>query len=116
VRIFVTVLFLVFGGSAIGGQIWCEGKIDNSYISSDGDVLIKGKWRSHYTKICNTKDQDVVTCSLWASYVTSAVQNNLKATLYYNLVDDTITCANLPTYLDSPRPRYIMIHNPGSAT
>lgn len=103
------MIAVVASAGANAESIYCEGKIDNSYITNGGDVVIRGDWRDHWTKVCNVNDSDVVKCSLWTSYVTSAVQNNLKVTVSYS--NTGYTCSNLPTYTSAPVPAYIMIHN-----
>ncbi len=105
------LLILILGtGSALAAPIYCTGKIENVYITSSGDVVIRGKWRNNWTKICNTKNSDTVTCSLWSSYVAFAVKDDLNVTIQY-IVSDGSTCSTLPTYDSSPSPRYIMIRN-----
>lgn len=91
--------------------LYCNGKIENTYIEKNGNVHIKGAWRGHWTRICNTKQSDTVTCSLWTSYVVAAVKNNLDVTVNYQ-VNDGSTCATINTYANAPEPNYIMLHNP----
>ncbi|HDM8223175.1 hypothetical protein [Vibrio campbellii] len=92
------------------GNIYCKGKIKNVYVEENGNVNIMGAWREHWTRLCNTND-DTVVCSLWASYAANAVKDNLNVTIMYN-ANNGVTCNTLPTYADSPPPRYFMVHNP----
>ncbi len=102
----------MFGASSVSAEnIYCTGKVANVYIDSSGNVVIFGKWRNDWTRICNTQNSDTVTCSLWASYVASAVKDNLSIKLQYNVSDGT-TCENLPTYANAPNPGYVMLLNP----
>lgn len=110
-RVFLPLLLTLFSVNLSAQTIYCTGKISSTYISKDGNVYINGAWRGSWTKVCNTKDVDVVTCSLWTSYAMSAVQNNLDMTLRYIVSDEGITCANLPTYNKSPKPEYLMLRN-----
>lgn len=93
------------------GELYCTGKVENVYVEPNGNVIIKGSWRDHWTRICNTTGDDTVTCSLWASYAATAVKDNLNVTVRY-MVNDGSTCTTLPTYSDSPKPSYFMLYNP----
>lgn len=108
-----TILFLIFffSFSLNAASIYCSGKIKNSYINKEGDVIISGTWHTSWTRVCNTSDSDVVNCSLWASYVASAVKDNLDVIVSYS-ANNGETCSNLPTYNSAPQPIYIMIKNP----
>jgi len=108
----VLILMLFVAGTANATPLYCAGKIASVYIDANGNVNIKGTWRNSWTTICNTKDDDTVTCSLWASYAASAVKNNLSVTVNYH-VSDGSSCATLPKYGNAPKPAYVMIHNPG---
>jgi hypothetical protein len=112
-RIIVILFFLLYSTISHAGPLYCKGKIENTYIEKNGNVHIRGTWRNHWTKICNTNDPDTVTCSLWASYVVSAVKGNLDVTVNYQ-VSDGSTCATIQTYNNSPKPNYIMLHNPNA--
>ncbi|KZN32362.1 hypothetical protein N474_11345 [Pseudoalteromonas luteoviolacea CPMOR-2] len=107
----ILTLALLATGNVVAQPIYCSGKISSVYIQSDGNVNINGTWRNSWTSICNTKGSDPITCSLWASYAASAVQNNLKVTVSYNLPAGS-SCASLETYGNAPKPTYFMIHNP----
>lgn len=109
-KIFLSILIFVpfFSHSA---SIYCSGKIENSYIDGSGNVTIKGTWRKNWTRICNTSDSDVVNCSLWASYVATAVKDNLSVIVSYS-ANNGETCSSLPTYNSAPKPVYLMIKNP----
>lgn len=110
-----TPIFLVFFSllslPTLAGELYCNGKVENVYVEPNGNVIIKGAWREHWTRICNTKEDDTVTCSLWASYAATAVKDNLDVTVRY-VVSDGSTCATLPTYGASPKPNYFMLYNP----
>ena len=38
---------------AYSAQLWCRGKITNSYVDSSGTLIIAGTWRGDYTQLCN---------------------------------------------------------------
>ncbi len=109
--LFFSVVVLASIGSVNADPLYCNGKIVNTYIDATGSVNIKGTWANVWRKICNANDPEVVTCSLWTSYVASAVQNNQDVTVKY-FADSGITCETLPTYNNAPKPSYIMVHNP----
>ncbi|WP_299020022.1 hypothetical protein [uncultured Photobacterium sp.] len=111
-KYFMFFLLLSVSSVANATNLYCAGKIKNVYIDQEGSVNIKGEWHNSWTRICNTKGEDTVTCSLWASYAATAVKNNLNVTVHYQ-VEDGSTCASLPTYYKAPKPHYFMIHNPG---
>ena len=94
-------LFCLLSLPTLAGERYCNGKVENVYVEPNGNVIIKGAWREHWTRIYNTKEDDVGTCSLWASYAATAVKDNLDVTVRY-MVSDGSTCATLPTYGDSP--------------
>lgn len=106
----MAVVLMMFSTVSMAQEIYCEGKIKATYIDANGNVYINGVWRNDWTKICNTNDPDVVMCSLWTSYVATAVQNQLTATLQYS-ASSGMTCQNIPTYGSAPKPNYVMIHN-----
>jgi hypothetical protein len=106
------IFLITISSLASATPLYCSGKIENTFIEANGNIHIKGSWRETWTKICNTTDKETITCSLWASYVASAVQNNLNVTVNYQVTDGS-TCQTLATYANAPKPNYIMIHNPG---
>ncbi len=106
--LFCLALFLPL--SSVAENIWCGGKLLGVYVSSAGDLTIKGEWRNDWTKICNVKSDpavDTVTCSLWASYAASAVNNNISVLLMYS--SGVTQCPLIPTYNSAPVPYYFML-------
>ena len=108
-KIGIAILLLVTSFSSFS-TLYCSGKVDDIYISDTGDVVIRGLWRNNWTKICNLKDADVVTCSLWTSLLSNAVKENLKVNVSYN--NSAGSCSSLATYGGTPKPRYVMLYNP----
>ena len=90
--------------------IYCTGKVKNSYIEANGSVNIAGTWHNSWQRICNANGADTVNCSLWTSYIATAIQNNLDVTIQYKVASD-VACNSLPTYASAPKPNYIMVHN-----
>ena len=105
------ILFILLWSSFNAySTLYCSGKVDDIYIDASGDVVIKGAWRNNWTKICNLKNADVVTCSMWTSLLTNAVKDNLKVNVSYT--DGAGSCSGLATYGATPTPRYVMMYNP----
>ncbi len=111
IPLILTLLLTSTSALSFASVVYCSGKIENSYVELNGNVIIKGKWRNDWTKLCNTKEDDSIACSLWASYAATAVKDNLDVTVQY-VIEDGSTCETLPTYSDSPTPNYLMIYNP----
>ena len=107
ILIFLTLILL---SGLAQASIYCSGKVENVYVANNGDVVFKGKWRNNWTKACNINDSETVKCSLWASYLLSAVKNNLDVTIQYSSANNQ-TCESLPTYSNAPTPGYIMVRN-----
>lgn len=110
---YIAILLLAMCSlSAQGANIWCNGTVSNLYVDSSDNVIIKGSWRNNYTRICNTQGVggvSTVTCSLWASIITSSMTNNKNVLLMYDDRNGTMNCANIPTYSSAPKPHYVML-------
>ena len=89
---------------------WCTGTVQAVYLASDGAVVIEGSWRGDFTEICNEQGTfggiDQPRCLAWYAAAVSAERAQSKVELMYPI--DTYTCANLPTYSNSPAPYYFM--------
>lgn len=98
-------LFIVAPATA---NIWCSGKLAGVYINSSGDVIINGSWRNDWTRICNLNEATpgTVTCSLWASFATTAWQGNRSVRLMYG---GQGSCSEIPSYNGAPTPAYVML-------
>jgi len=109
-RTILIIVGLLFSSTSLA-SIYCGGKINNSYISKDGNLIIRGDWRNDYTRLCNLKGSvggvDSITCSMWASYVATSISSGKKVLLSYP--DNSLTCSTLPTYTSSPTPNYFML-------
>ncbi|TDF38327.1 hypothetical protein EYS14_11630 [Alteromonadaceae bacterium M269] len=110
-RILGVIGFIALSSSVSAKTIYCVGKVENSFIEANGNVHVAGTWHGSWQRICNTNDQDAVRCSLWTSYIVTAIQNNLDVTIQYQGVSNETSCSSLPTYASAPQPNYIMVHN-----
>jgi hypothetical protein len=114
-RIFKAVLCAALSGgmllcTAAQADISCAGTLSAVLLYSDGSVMIQGSWRNDLTMICNTRNNfggiDTPTCLAWYGAAVKASQSHVTVGTYYS--GDTYTCANLPTYHNSPPPVYLM--------
>ena len=110
-KIFAIIGLSLFSTYASAEVIYCKGKIQASYVTAGGDVIISGNWRGSYTRICNLNQTIAtvtpLTCSMWASLASSSLINNKRVILQYS-VDNGVSCASLPTYNSAPIPGYFM--------
>jgi hypothetical protein len=114
-RIFKTVLCAALSGglllcTAARADISCGGTLSAVLLYADGSVMIQGTWRNDLTIICNTQNNfggiDTSICLAWYGAAVKASQSHVGVGIYYT--GDTYTCANLPTYHNSPPPVYLM--------
>lgn len=86
----------------------CQVDLHRVLVYQNGSVNVLHTGRGDYTQICNLKGNwkniDTVTCSMWTSMLQNLQNNNKKAEFYYN---GSGSCSTLPTYTDSPAPKYI---------
>lgn len=113
-KILIGVLAIGLSFSASAGNIYCEGNIVNLYVSSAGDVIFQADYRADYTEVCNLHGSwqgiDTETCYAWYSQLIAA-QTHAKGVLLNYSTTATYTCANLPTYGNSPAPGYVMVRS-----
>ena len=111
-KYFLLVSMTLFSSMSFSASIYCTGKIKNMFIESNGNVQIMGDWApDRWAKVCNLNDEDVVTCSMWSSVISTATKDNLNVVVNYTNTEHT--CSTLPTYQSAPKPNYVMIHNGG---
>jgi len=111
-RVLIGVLAIGLSFSASAGNIYCLGSVVNLYVSSSGDVIFQASYRSDYTEVCNLHGSwqgiSTETCYAWYSQLIAA-QTHTKQILLNYQTTATYTCANLPTYENSPVPGYVMV-------
>ncbi len=103
---------LTFSVNTFANALYCGGKITGVYVSAESDLIIRGDWRGDWTRLCNLKSDatvNIVTCSLWASYAASALQNDTSVLLLYTASTNFTQCTQVPTYQSSPTPHYFML-------
>jgi len=104
----------LFCGMVLGTTAYadfnCGGTLGGVLLYSDGSVMIQGSWRSDWTMICNTQNGwggiDGSTCLAWYGAAVSAAKSHTSVGTSYS--GNTYTCANLPTYSNTPAPVYFM--------
>ena len=114
-KLLIALLMTVASSKAVyGAQVYCSGEVTQVYVTASGNLNIRSSWRDHYTRICNLKSAinniDVLTCSVWSSYFTAAINNKKLVTVKY-LPDEGVTCATLATYSNAPKVDYVMLKN-----
>ena len=58
-QVLALVVAYTLAVAANSAQIWCQGKVRNTYVETSGILVINGTWRADFTQLCNTK----VVCS-----------------------------------------------------
>ena len=91
-------------------DITCSGTLGGVILYADGSVMIDASWRNDWTMICNTQNGiggvDTPTCLAWYGAAVKSSQGHVSVGTYYS--GDTYTCANLPTYHNTPPPVYFL--------
>ena len=88
----------------------CVGTLNISYMTRNGDVLVRGTWRNDITQICNLKTEwkgitpDI--CAGWKAMLDAAVTLGRTVSIYYS---PDVNCATIPYYGDAPSPYYVML-------
>ena len=111
-KILLALLLLPLPSYAV--SLYCTGGATKTYTTSGGNVYVYGTWRDQYARLCNLNGTvnsiGSITCSMWASYIATAVKDNKQVTVSFN-ANDGDTCANLPTYDSAPKVRYVMLRD-----
>jgi len=112
----LTICTMVFCMPIISHAVvlYCKGEVKQTYVTSEGYLIIKGSWRDHYSRLCDLKGTvnniDPLTCSMWSSYAVTAMANKKKVRVSFT-ADAGVTCETLATYNDTPAVRYVMLTN-----
>lgn len=103
-----------FGVSSQTTQLWCGGTLSNLWVDQAGNAFVFTSWRNDYVRVCNVNESlGAVTptiCLTWVSLLKSAVQRKAITTIYYS-GSLPATCAQMPTYSNSPIPFYVMLQD-----
>ena len=103
-----------FGASSQATSLWCGGTLSNLWVDHAGNAYVFTSWRSDYVRVCNVNENlGAITptlCLTWVSLLKSAVQRKATTTIYYN-GSLPATCAQMPTYSNSPIPYYVMLQD-----
>lgn len=114
-KVLIALLMTVASSKAVyGANLYCQGEVIQLYTTASGDLNIKSSWRNSYTRLCNLKGTanniDPLTCSVWSSYLTAAMNTKKKVLIRY-LPAAGVTCQTLATYSDAPPVSYVMLTN-----
>ena len=111
-KILIGVLAIGLSFSAAAGNIYCQGSVVSVYVSSTGDVIFQGSYRANYTEVCNLHGTwhgiSTESCYAWYSQLIAA-KTHAKSVLLNYQTTASYTCADLPTYENSPAPGYVMV-------
>lgn len=115
-KIVAAMLFLApVPGFAQNKALWCDGKITDEIVYSDGSLTILSTYRNDWTQICNVQAPwngiSTDTCKNWAAKAMTAVTTKSPVTIQYGSVPSSMECSNLPTYTLSPAPNYFMLRS-----
>lgn len=108
------LLLLLVPLHSVAAPLYCTGEIKRTYVTNTGDLFIYSSWRNNYSRLCNLKGTvnniDSITCSMWGSYVTTALKDKKKVTVRFN-EDSGLTCSTIQTYNDAPAVVYVMLRD-----
>lgn len=101
---------------ANSAQLWCRGKVTNTYLDLSGTLIVSGTWRADYTQLCNIKvvlnGIDPTTCLTWFSIAIASQTKGLDVQASYS-DPSALACNTLPTYRSTPPPIYFMLFAAG---
>ncbi len=101
------VLIIICPVSAMAAYS-CSTTVEKILIYDNGRVNILHSGRGDYTVICNLttprNNVSITTCAMWTSMLQNIKKNEGVAIFYYT---GEGSCETLPTYGNSPTPRYI---------
>jgi hypothetical protein len=107
-----SLALLVASASALAAPQWCQTKVSNLFVYSDGGVLAQLAIRNDYVQFCNVntdwKGVGPMACLSWVSLLRSAVSRNADVLVNYA---DIPSCDTLAIYASAPAPIYIMLKN-----
>jgi len=108
-QISIFALMTMIGGSSNAAQQWCQGTMQNLWVSGGGNVYVRPSYRADYTRMCNLNADSgsvsAMTCVAWLSILKTAVQRQSLVIVYYS---EAPSCGALPTYDSAPFPYYVM--------
>lgn len=91
---------------------YCDGTVANMFTDSGGGVHVLPTFRGNWIQVCNLqttwKAVAPMTCTLWATTLTSGLLEQKTFKFYYS--DPALECSAIPTYADAPPPYYVMIN------
>lgn len=101
---------------ANSAQLWCRGRVTNTYVDSSGTLIVSGTWRADYTQLRNIKvvlnGIDPTTCLTWFSIAIASQTKGLDVQASY-IDPSALACNTLSTYHSTPPPIYFMLFAAG---
>ena len=111
-KILLALLLLPLPSYAV--SLYCTGSIQKTYVSSSGNLIVRSTFRNDYTRLCNlngtANNISAITCSMWSSYVTTALTNKKKVLISFS-ADEGVACSDMATYDSAPPVRYVMLQD-----
>ena len=115
-QVLALVVAYAWAVPANSAQLWCRGKVTNTYVDSLGTLIVSGTWRADYSQLCNIKvvlnGIDPTTCLTWFSIAIASQTKGLDVQAHYN-DPSALACNTLPTYRFTPPPIYFMLFTAG---
>ncbi len=108
----VSAIFLLhFSFWVYSETLWCEGKIDNLYISSSSGLYVKPDW-GDWKRLCNLNgaynDIDSETCNSWFGIAQIALVADKTITIKVEGANNS--CEQLGNNTDFPKPVYVRLN------
>lgn len=108
VRILIAACVLIHP-ALTSADIACAGQVREILLYANGTVNLRGNWRNDYTYLCNTTgawgNVPTEVCLSWYATAAKALADGKEVIVWY--AGNAHTCANLPTYGNSPQPTYV---------
>ncbi len=109
-KLFLVLVMLFFSVTVNAAQQWCTGTISHTYLTSTGELVIRGTWRNQHTMVCSLESEwkgvSTETCKGWLSLAVAAKISEANVIVYYS---DVPSCTEIAAYGSAPNPGYIML-------
>jgi hypothetical protein len=110
VKFTILISSLLFSSLCFSGSYQCLGKIDNLFITRDGNIEVYSSeiyGNGIGRKICSTntiwKSVTPETCKVWISTILAQIAQKKPTRIYY-LTEDTANCSTAANYEAAPAP------------
>jgi len=110
--LFSLLVFVLFSSIAALANTYCSGTLDSVYVSSQGNMYVRGDWRNEYTRLCNVDETinnvRTNTCILWSATAFKAREAKHNVVIQY---DDSVDCSTMSSYSQAPAPKYFLVRD-----